>query len=216
MSIDLTRFERAVTARSTAALASCAFRCSASSSFARAWSVARSFASAAMRPVVLLHAIAIDAAERRGGAVGAADFAQVVDVEQQPPVAGAPQLVDLHQPRLDVGPLLVGLALQRRGPRPSPPRACAWTSAASRSISSSCSTLISRSTSSLRSSASRLRSWVASDSASCCSAASRSAARLACASACLASVRGAPCPPAPGRRGPSRSPQRSRAPECSA
>ena len=43
-----------------------------------------------------------------GGAIGAAERPQVVDVEQQPPVAGAAQLVELHEPGLDVGALGVG------------------------------------------------------------------------------------------------------------
>ena len=68
---------------------------------------------------MLVDAIAIDAPERRRGAVGAADVAQAVHVEQQPPVAGAPHLVELHQPRFDVGPLALRFALRapsvRRG-----------------------------------------------------------------------------------------------------
>ena len=75
------------------------------------------------RPAMLLDAIAVDAPERRRRAIGAADLAQVLDVEQQPPVAGAPQLVDLHQPRFDVGPLPVRFSLRAPRSAPSPRRA---------------------------------------------------------------------------------------------
>ena len=61
---------------------------------------------------MFLHAIAIDPSQRGGCPVGAPHFAQVVDVEQQPPVAGAPHLVQLHHAGLDVRPLPFRFALQ--------------------------------------------------------------------------------------------------------
>ena len=69
------------------------------------------------RSLIALDALAIDLGHGRDGAVDVAERSHVLDVEQQSPVAGASQLVDLHQPRLDVGPVGLRDELQRVGAR---------------------------------------------------------------------------------------------------
>ena len=62
---------------------------------------------------VFFDAVAIDPSERRRRAVRASQLPQIVDVEQQPPVARAAHLVQLHEARFDVGTLPIRLPLQR-------------------------------------------------------------------------------------------------------
>ena len=69
------------------------------------------------RPLVRLDALAIEMRHRRGGAVDTAERAQVVDVEEQPPVAGPSELVEMDEARLDVRPVGVGDLAQRVGTR---------------------------------------------------------------------------------------------------
>ena len=123
------------------------------------------------RGVVLPDARPVDLGDRRGGAIGAAQRLQVVDVQQQPPVA---------RPGPSCRAARAGLRRPAAAPRPSCARVAARFSASSslsldvlrsRSIRASCSTLICRSSSSFRRSISTVRSCAASASASRCSAA---------------------------------------------
>ncbi len=52
--------------------------------------------------------LAIEVRHGGGRAIHASERPHVVDIEEQPPVARAPELVELHQARLDVGPIRVG------------------------------------------------------------------------------------------------------------
>jgi hypothetical protein len=65
--------------------------------------------------VVLAHPRAIDLAHDRGSSIRSPERLQVVHVEEQPPVAGTAHLVELREPRLDVGQLRCrGLGERRR------------------------------------------------------------------------------------------------------
>ena len=67
------------------------------------------------RPLVLLHALPIEPIHRGRRAVGTADRLQVVEIEQQPPVAGASQLVQLDEAGLDIRTFGVrGVSKRRR------------------------------------------------------------------------------------------------------
>ena len=67
------------------------------------------------RPLVLLHPLPIEPVHRGRRAVGTADRLQVVEIEQQPPVAGASQLVQLDEAGLDIRTFGVrGVSKRRR------------------------------------------------------------------------------------------------------
>src|SRR6476646_8848207 len=65
------------------------------------------------RPPMLLHAVAIDAVEGRGGSIRPAQVSEIADVEQHAPVAHATHLVQLDQASLEIRRLTLGVRLQR-------------------------------------------------------------------------------------------------------
>ena len=66
---------------------------------------------------MLLNALAIEMRHRGGHAVDAAERSQIVDVEEQAPIARPAQLVQPDQPRFDIGTIGVRRAPQRRRAR---------------------------------------------------------------------------------------------------
>ena len=68
------------------------------------------------RPFVRLDAFAIEVRHGRRCPVDAAERAQIIDVEEQPPVAGAAQAIEVDEAGFDVGAIGIGDLLERLGP----------------------------------------------------------------------------------------------------